>query len=151
MPGDRRGPGRDGVTRSFAVVVLAALALACAGRKAREPVREPVTVERPGQEGAKPESPDSPEERGVAPKGERPRVPASPEALLAPGAVTDIQQALSDAGHLGAHRPGELDAATSAAVRRFQEEQGLPATGMPDRETVRRLGLNPEAAYGRDE
>lgn len=147
MAGGRRGPWPDGVARSFAVAVLAALALACAGRKAAEPVAE----ERPGQEGAKPESPDSPEEKGVAPEGERPRVPASPEALLAPGAVTDIQQALSDAGHLGAHRAGELDAATSAAVRRFQEEQGLPATGMPDRETVRRLGLNPEAAYGRDE
>lgn len=99
----------------------------------------------------RPESPDSPEEKGVPPKGERPRVPASPEALLAPGAVTDIQRALAEDGYLGAHRPGELDAATSAAVRRFQEAQGLAATGMPDRETLRRLGINPEAAYGRGE
>jgi hypothetical protein len=134
-------------TRSCAVASLAALALACAGRKTAEPVRP----DKPGDERAKPESPDSPEEKGVPPKGERPRVPASPEALLAPGAVTDIQRALSGRGYLRAHRTGELDQATSAAVRRFQEEEGLAATGMPDRETLRRLRIDPEAAYGRDE
>jgi peptidoglycan hydrolase-like protein with peptidoglycan-binding domain len=128
------------------VTLVAALALACAGRKSAEPVK----AGPPGRESTKPESPDSPEEMGVPPKGERPRVPASPEALLAPGAVTDIQRVLSELGYLRAHRPGEMDRATSAAVRRFQEEEGLAATGMPDRETLRRLGIDPEAAYGRD-
>lgn len=133
--------------RRCAAVSLAALALACAGRKAAEPVG----AGTPGEARARPESPDSPEEQGVPPKGERPRVPASPEALLAPGAVTEIQRALAEEGLLGAHREGELDRPTSAAVRRFQAQQGLAATGMPDRETLRRLGIDPEAAYGREE
>ena len=71
--------------------------------------------------------------------------------LLAPGAIGELQRALADRGHLeGRHREGELDRATSAAIRRFQEEEGLAATGMPDRETLSRLGLDPEDAYGRD-
>jgi peptidoglycan hydrolase-like protein with peptidoglycan-binding domain len=78
-----------------------------------------------------------------------PRIPASPEALLAPGAVGELQRALAARGYIGRHRQGELDAATSAAVRRFQQDEGLAATGMPDRETLRRLGIDAEAAYGR--
>ncbi len=136
-----------GVRVRCCAAVSLALALACAGRKAAEPVGAGAA----GEERPRAESPDSPEEKGVPPKGERPRVPASPEALLAPGAVTEIQRSLAEEGLLGAHREGELDAATSAAVRRFQEQQGLAATGMPDRETLRRLGIDPEAAYGRDE
>lgn len=139
-----------GGARACTVVALTALALAlaCAGRRSAQPV----TPGPSGKESStRPESPDTPEEKGVPPKGERPRVPASPEALLAPGAVTDIQRALSEDGYLGAHQPGELDEPTSAAVRRFQEEHGLAATGMPDRETLRRLGIDPEAAYGRDQ
>lgn len=131
---------RTGPLRS-ALACVAALALACAGRKGAEPVRSSP---------ARPEAPDSPAELGVPPEGKRPRVPASPEALLAPGAVSEIQRALSARGFLRAHRNGELDRTTSAAVRRFQEDEGLAATGMPDRETLRRLGIDPEKAYGRD-
>ncbi len=124
-----------------APAILAALALACAARKPREPVRAG---------SAAPETHATPEERGVPPSGERPRVPASPKALLAPSAVGELQRALQDRGLLGAHRPGELDRATSAAVRRFQREEDLPDTGMPDRETLRRLGVDPEKAYRTD-
>ena len=77
-------------------------------------------------------------------------MPASPKALLAPGAVGELQRALQERGLLGARRAGELDRATSAAVRRFQKDEDLPDTGMPDRETLRRLGIDPETAYRTD-
>jgi hypothetical protein len=75
-------------------------------------------------------------------------VPASPEALLGPEAVTKLQQALGGRGLLGRHRGGELDAPTREAVAKFQRQQGLADTGVPDRETLRKLGLDAEQAYG---
>lgn len=125
--------------RAAAVATLAAL-LACGG------VRK---VEQPAPAPSKPEEPDRKEERGVPPAAGRPRVPAAPEALLSEGAVTSLQRALGERGYLKAHRDGELDEATSAALRRFQEDEGLAETGFPDRETLRRLGVDPEKAYGR--
>jgi peptidoglycan hydrolase-like protein with peptidoglycan-binding domain len=128
--------------RRAALAALAAAALACGGVRRVEPAAAPAR--------AKPEAPDQPAEKGVPPAPGRPRVPAAPEALLAPGAIGKIQRQLERKGYLGAHRRGELDDPTSAALARFQEDEGLAATGMPDRETVARLGLDPQAAYGRD-
>ena len=34
-----------------------------------------------------------------------------------------------------------------AALRRFQAAHDLPSTGVPDHETVRRLGLNPDELF----
>jgi hypothetical protein len=158
----------------FAVVSLGA-GLACGGaRHARredgaegkgKATEEKATEEKGGAQhepqarhgssgtgaGARPEAPDEPAEKGVPPRGDRPRVPSAPEALLAPGAVGRIQHALETRGYLAeAHRGGELDAATSEGIRKFQEDEGLAATGMPDRETLDRLGVNPNAAYGRE-
>lgn len=87
-------------------------------------------------------------QRGVKPRSGGPRVPPSPAGLLGRDAVAKLQQALAQRGLLGAHREGELDAATSAAVKRFQAQRGLAATGMPDRETLRDLGVSAEEAYG---
>ena len=42
-----------------------------------------------------------------------------------------------------------VDKPASAALRKFQAEQKLAETGFPDRETLRRLGIDPEQAYGR--
>ncbi len=53
-----------------------------------------------------------------------------------------IQQRLSSAGTLSEEQQtGELDVGTRAALRRFQEANGLPATGDPDGATVSKLGL----------
>jgi peptidoglycan hydrolase-like protein with peptidoglycan-binding domain len=100
---------------------------------------------------------DSPEAAGeAAPKKKkavkaapgRPPVPATPNALLDDGAAGEIQGALADRGYLASStRDGRLDGATAAALRRFQEDEGLAATGFPDRETLRRLGLDPQQAY----
>jgi peptidoglycan hydrolase-like protein with peptidoglycan-binding domain len=134
------------VIRRIPATLLVALAIiAC---------RHPQRASSPngvGEEAAqKPEAPDRPEEKGVPPAPGRPRVPASPEALLAPGAVKELQHTLADRGFLGAHRAGELDDATARALRKFQESQQLAATGFPDRETLQKLGLDPERAYGRE-
>ncbi len=99
---------------------------------------------------AKPEAPDSGSAKGVPPAPGRPREPAGPEALLAEGAVGKIERALASRGLLHGHQEGELDPPTSAAIRKFQGENGLAATGFPDRETLKKLGIDPEDAYGRE-
>jgi peptidoglycan hydrolase-like protein with peptidoglycan-binding domain len=115
-------------------LAAAAVALACRHPKqARPPAPSP---EPPSQHGAR------------TPPG-RPRVPSSPEGLLADDAVAQLQRALARRGYLGEHREGDLDAATSAALRRFQRDEGLATTGFPDRETLQKLGVDPEHAYRR--
>jgi Putative peptidoglycan binding domain len=129
-----------------AAVALAVVAALCSCSRTRK-------AERPGEARErgppKAEAPDRPSDKGVPPAEGRPRVPAAPEALLAEGAVTRIQGALADRGLLGKHVEGELDRPTSAALAKFQASEGLAATGFPDRETLRRLGIDPEKAYGR--
>lgn len=80
--------------------------------------------------------------------GNESRMAASPEALLGRQEVARVQQALAGKGLLGEHRQGELDGPTTEAVRRFQQQRGLAATGVPDRETLRELGMSAERAYG---
>lgn len=130
---------------ALALALAALAALACG--KTRRAGDDAAPGEKPAA--TKPEAPDAPAEKGVPPAEGRPRVPAAPEALLAEGAVREIQDALARRELLGRHRRGELDDATSAALRRFQEQEGLAATGFPDRETLARLGVDPDAAYGR--
>lgn len=73
----------------------------------------------------------------------------SPAGLLKPGAEKKIQDQLAGRGLLESDdaRSGELDGATRAALRRFQREANLPETGVPDRETARRLGLSPDDVF----
>ncbi|HET6439148.1 MAG TPA: peptidoglycan-binding domain-containing protein [Anaeromyxobacter sp.] len=133
--------------RPRAVAVAALLAAGCAlfqresrsgseGGAARDRAAQPERGTPPGPSGR----------RGPARNGAR--IPASPEALLGRDDVRKMQEALSSRGLLGAHRNGELDEATQGALRRFQTQQGLAATGMPDRETLRHLGVPVEEAYG---
>ena len=43
-----------------------------------------------------------------------------------------------------------LDDKTQLALQQFQKSEGLPETGLPDYETLRRLGLKPEDIYHHD-
>ncbi len=70
----------------------------------------------------------------------------APEALLAPGADHEIRQRLVAGGFLARDAS---DAATREGIRRFQRAQDLPATGVPDAETVKRLGLDPDKTFRR--
>jgi hypothetical protein len=47
----------------------------------------------------------------------------------------------------GARGGEELDGRVSAALRTLQRQEGLAATGFPDRETLRKLGLDPSDVY----
>lgn len=138
------GTARRGLAGAAALLLALGVGLAGCGGVRRVPEDGGGGAAR-----AEPEAPDAPAERGVPPEEDRPRVPAAPEALLAEGAVGRIQEALVERELLGEHRRGELDEPTSRALREFQEAEGLAATGFPDRETLSRLGVEPDRAYGR--
>jgi len=70
-------------------------------------------------------------------------VASSPSELLKPGAGARIQEKLNGVGLLHEEPSGELDSQTLEALRQFQRDSDLPATGMPDDATVRKLGLDP--------
>lgn len=133
------------MSRRGAVLALLVVAACSRTKHVRGPEGEP---REPAE--------DAPQEgrgtgAGVPPAPGRPRVPAAPQGLLARGAVAEIQRALARRGLLHEHREGDLDAPTSAGIRKLQEQQGLAATGFPDRETLKALGIDPEHAYVREE
>jgi peptidoglycan hydrolase-like protein with peptidoglycan-binding domain len=130
------------MTRAAAVTVAALLAAAC-----RHPTRVG-TPAAPHEEAAAKKG-ETPAQKGIPPEGARPRVPASPKALLAEGQIAKIQDALAARGYLERHRAGELDDATTKAIRTFQRDEALAETGFPDRLTLQKLGLDPEDAYGK--
>jgi peptidoglycan hydrolase-like protein with peptidoglycan-binding domain len=130
------------VSRRAAALVAVLLATAACTRTKQ--VRE---EEKPEEK-----APDA-QRRGAGIPAERgrPPVPAAPQGLLEKGVVARIQRALADRGLLKHHREGELDPPTTAAIRRLQTQDGLAATGFPDRETLKNLGIDPEHAYVREE
>lgn len=60
-----------------------------------------------------------------------------------PQRVAEIQRALIQAGYLHQEASGKWDEATREAMRRFQEERGFPATGLPEAKSLMKLGLGP--------
>jgi peptidoglycan hydrolase-like protein with peptidoglycan-binding domain len=77
-----------------------------------------------------------------------PPLASSPGGLLQPGAAAALQDKLIARGYLEASvRSGRLDAKTQKALREFQREQGMPATGAPDDLTVEKLGLSPGEVF----
>jgi peptidoglycan hydrolase-like protein with peptidoglycan-binding domain len=60
--------------------------------------------------------------------------------------IREIQEALVRAGHLSATPTGKWDAATTQAMRDFQEAQGLKPTGKLDALTLQLLGLGSPVA-----
>ncbi len=71
-------------------------------------------------------------------------VASSPEGLLAPGGERDIRDKLVDGGYL---KKGDESQSTQAALRAFQKAHDLPETGMPDHQTVKALGLDPNRIF----
>jgi putative peptidoglycan binding protein len=71
-----------------------------------------------------------------------PPLATSPDELLTPEARQRLAQGLAEKGFL--QKADERGEALQAAIRKFQESQGLAATGFPDHETVRRLGIDPK-------
>src|SRR5262249_35439691 len=79
------------------------------------------------------------------PRAKAPRSPplaASPSELLEPRSQETIARALKAKGVV--ERDDVRGEKLGAAIRKFQESQGLAGTGYPDHETLRRLGVDPK-------
>jgi hypothetical protein len=74
-------------------------------------------------------------------------VARNPETLIVPGQVKRIQEKLHDRGLLKGPPSGTIDDATRVALKRLQKDADLPETGLPDHETVRKLGLDPDDVF----
>lgn len=80
--------------------------------------------------------------------GSSPPLPASPQGMLREGAAGDLQDKLIERGYLDKSlRSGSLDGDTVKALRAFQRDNGMPATGVPDDLTVTKLGLSPKDLF----
>lgn len=62
---------------------------------------------------------------------------------LQPERITEIQQALTRAGYLNQEPTGKWDDPTRDAMRRYQEANGFPNTGLPEAKSLMKLGLGP--------
>lgn len=78
-------------------------------------------------------------------QSERP-VRTTPGGMLDPQAMKQIQAKLSHKGYQ-ANESGQLDEPTQAALRKFQAHEHIASTGLPDFDTLRRLGLDPHKIY----
>lgn len=100
-----------------------------------------------GKDATDPRSSDAATRSGKAtpktPPG-HPPLAASPSELMNPDSQRKISQALESKGF--AERDDLKGEQLSAALRKFQESQGLAATGFPDHETLRRLGIDAKEA-----
>jgi peptidoglycan hydrolase-like protein with peptidoglycan-binding domain len=83
------------------------------------------------------------------PDGERQNISisTSPGALLKPGAAKIIQEKLSQDGDFDGAASSDLDGRAREALAKFQRQHDLPATGIPDDATVRKLGLKPDDIF----
>jgi len=73
-------------------------------------------------------------------------VATGPAALLKPGAEEKMRERLTAGGYFDQDKK-ESGAAMRRGIRRFQKEHDLPATGVVDHETVKRLGLAPDQIF----
>ena len=107
------------------------------------------TVEAPAATAPRAQRPrEQPFAGGTMKTDEGMTLATSPAGLLQPGAAEKLQARLARAGMLGqGEQTGDLDAATRAALERFQKKHDLPATGEPDDATVRVLGLAPDEIF----
>lgn len=60
--------------------------------------------------------------------------------------IKEIQQALAGEGHYQGTPTGRLDSGTVAAVKSFQQANGLTVTGKLDAPTLQKLGLGSQVA-----
>ena len=74
-------------------------------------------------------------------------VASAPSGLLKPGAEEKIRDKLGADGEKAGRAGGESAGSMGAALKKFPAAHDLPATGKPDMETVRKLGLNPDDIF----
>lgn len=71
---------------------------------------------------------------------------ASAALILADASTEQVQRALKDQGFYYGEITGQIDADTTAAIRRFQIRNGLKVSGELDAETRKSLGVSASAA-----
>ena len=95
-----------------------------------------------------PNPPDAPSRlpspKAVTPQTDpgHPELASSPAQLMAPGSADAIAAALRKRGLLAPD--DNTSKGMETALRAFQQSQGLAATGFPDHETLRKLGIDPK-------
>jgi peptidoglycan hydrolase-like protein with peptidoglycan-binding domain len=62
---------------------------------------------------------------------------------MRPERATAIQQALFQRGYLAQEPTGVYDDPTRDAMKRYQADNGFPATGLPEAKSLMKLGLGP--------
>lgn len=73
-------------------------------------------------------------------------VRTTPGGMLDPKSMHALQSALNQHG-VKTPMSGQLDDETQASLEKFQKREKMAATGMPDYDTLRKLGLNPKTIY----
>jgi peptidoglycan hydrolase-like protein with peptidoglycan-binding domain len=66
------------------------------------------------------------------------------QQAIEPARVTEIQQALIREHYLTTEADGRWDAATEAAMQKYQADQGWQTKLMPDSRALKKLGLGPD-------
>jgi len=66
------------------------------------------------------------------------------QTAIEPARVTQIQQALIHEHYLTGEANGNWDAATEAAMQKYQADQGWQTKLMPDSRAIKKLGLGPD-------
>jgi peptidoglycan hydrolase-like protein with peptidoglycan-binding domain len=85
-------------------------------------------------------------QRGNGPAAERRATGATDTLRASPALVSRVQQALNVLGYSAQPLTGTWDRDTAFAMRDFQAEHGLPATGELNRASLEALGLLPRRA-----
>jgi len=125
-------------------VVLAVIGLAgCGHAKTTDEGKPAQESEAAPESDAKAKTPEPARKRASEPASKPEDVPVStsPGGLLAPGADDKIRDKLASAGFAAEGK------SSKEALRRFQRANDLPATGIPDHETVKKLGLDPDQIF----
>ena len=134
------------MTMGRALLALLLIFLSCGHTHSVKQQGSEASSAREGERKAGAKSEES--DRGTSGKSSQgaeraPLLATSPAGLLQPGAIAALQDKLVDRGYLDkSARSDKLDDRTEKALRDFQRDQGLPATGTPDDATVKKLGLS---------
>jgi Putative peptidoglycan binding domain len=126
---------RPALLVSLGLAAGLAAGLACSHAETVAPPNAPNPPEAPSR---------LPSPKAVTPQTDpgHPYLAGSPSQLMAPGSADAIAAALRKRGLLA---PDDNSSkAMEKALRTFQESQGLAATGFPDHETLRKLGIDPK-------
>jgi hypothetical protein len=83
----------------------------------------------------------------MASKDTQPQVSSERPVRTTPGSMLDATSVKQIQSKLHIAETGELDDQTQAALKAFQKKQNQPQTGLPDYDTLRRLGLDPKKIY----